>query len=301
VLACGGFAQDNKRRSEIYPHLQRDGGAHHSPVPAGNTGDGISLAEQAGAVFRPRFPNAAAWMPVSIVPTKGGRSTPFPHLLDRYKPGVIAVTDDGHRFTNESNSYHDVGAAMIEATFNQKEPAVWLICDNRALRRYGLGYVKPAPIPIGGHLRSGYLKRGATVRELAQAIGLDAARLETCISNYNRDAARGEDLAFRRGSTAFNRFLGDPDHKPNPNVAPLDKPPFYAVRLRMGDLGTFDGIDTTPTGQVLDRSGAPIPGLFAVGNDRASIFGGTYPGAGITLGPIMTFGYVVGRALAGVD
>jgi succinate dehydrogenase/fumarate reductase flavoprotein subunit len=296
VLAAGGFAQDPKRRTDLYPHLKRSGG-HFSPVPSGNTGDGLTLAEQAGAVFRPRFPNAAAWMPVSLVPDSGGH-TPYPHLLDRYKPGVIAVTDDGRRFTNESHSYHDVGAAMIEATRDQKDAAVWLICDDRALRKYGLGFVKPAPLPIGRHLRSGYLHRGKTVADLAKGIGVDAAQLSATLRDYNMTAKKGEDQQFGRGSTTFNRFLGDPEHKPNPNVAPLDKGPFYAVRLHMGDLGSFDGIDTTVEGQVLDGEGAPIPGLYAVGNDRASIFGGAYPGAGITLGPIMTFGYVTGRALA---
>ena len=296
VLAAGGFAQDLKRRANLYPHLKR-GGKHFSPVPAGNAGDGLKLAEQAGAVFRPRFPNAAAWMPVSLVPDSGGH-TPFPHLLDRYKPGIIAVCDDGRRFTNESHSYHDVGAAMIEATSNQRDAAVWLICDHRALRKYGLGFVKPAPLPIGSHIRSGYLVRAESIIDLAQQTGVNAGQLTATLRDYNRTALRGEDPQFGRGSTTFNRFLGDSEHKPNPNVAPLDKSPYYAVRLFMGDLGTFDGIDTTVEGKVLDGDGKPILGLYAVGNDRSNIFGGTYPGAGITLGPIMTFGYVTGKALA---
>jgi len=299
VLAAGGFSQDAKRRTDLYPHLKR-GGEHYSPVPSGNTGDGLTLAEQAGAVFRPRFPNAAAWMPVSLVPDSAGH-TPFPHLLDRYKPGVIAVTDQGKRFTNESHSYHDVGAAIIDATRNQKDAAVWLICDDRALRKYGPGFVKPAPLPIGGHLRSGYLHRGNTIGELARAIGVDSVELMATVHAYNEHAAKGEDPEFGRGSTTFNRFLGDPEHKPNPNVAPLDKGPFYAVRLHMGDLGSFDGIDTTVEGQVLDGKGQPIPGLYAVGNDRAALADLAYPGAGITLGPIMTFGYVTGQALARAD
>jgi succinate dehydrogenase/fumarate reductase flavoprotein subunit len=297
VLASGGFARNRDRIAGLYPHLKR-GGEHHSPVPAGNTGDGLAMAETAGAVFRPRFPNSAAWMPVSLVPQGNGEPAAFPHLLDRYKPGVIGVGPDGRRFTNESHSYHDVGAAIIGRAADSSDATMWLVCDERALRKYGLGFVKPAPLPIGAHLRSGYLRRGRTIEELAGAIGVDPDALRETVARYNAAAGDGEDPEFGRGTTAFNRFLGDPDHRPNPNVAPLAKPPFYAVRLYMGDLGTFDGIDTTPEGQVLDGEGKAIPGLYAAGGDRASVFGGQYPGAGITLGPIMTFGYVTGNAIA---
>ncbi|MFZ2103221.1 MAG: FAD-dependent oxidoreductase, partial [Oricola sp.] len=126
VLAAGGFANDVERIRAAYPHLRR-GGEHFSPVPSGNTGDGIRLAEGAGGRFDIAYPNASAWMPVSRVKTDGGREVAFPHLLDRYKPGVIAVLKNGRRFTNESESYHDVGAAMIEACEGETETAAWLI------------------------------------------------------------------------------------------------------------------------------------------------------------------------------
>ena len=151
-----------------------------------------------------------------------------------------------------------------------------------------------------GFTRNGYLKTGKTLKELAQAAGIDAATLEATVAEYNRGAVRGEDPAFHRGSTSFNRYLADPDHKPNPCVGPIGKGPFYACKIIMGDLGTFDGLTTTVEGQVVDRGGSPIPGLYAVGNDRASIMGGNYPGAGITLGPAMTFGFITGRHLAGL-
>ena len=115
---------------------------------------------------------------------------------------------------------------------------------------------------------------------------------------FNEGAAKGEDRQFGRGTTSFNRYLADPEHKPNPCVAPVAKGPFYALKVVMGDLGTFDGLRTTVQGQVVADGNHPIPGLFAVGNDRASIMGGNYPGAGITLGPIMTFGYVTGNYIA---
>ncbi|MFT4149923.1 MAG: FAD-dependent oxidoreductase [Paracoccaceae bacterium] len=289
VLACGGYANDLARRAGVYAHL-RAGGEHHSPVPAGNTGDGIRLGEEAGGAFDAEYPQPAAWMPVSRVPGKGV----FPHLLDRYKPGMIAVLSDGRRFTNESESYHDVGAAISAAG----EGGAWLICDHRAIRKYGLGHVKPAPMPLWMWTRSGYLKKGRTLADLARACGIDAGGLQATVQGYNLGARQGRDDQFHRGETSFNRYLADPDNQPNPCVAPVEQGPFYAVRLEMGDLGTFDGLKTDVPGRVLDRQGAAIPGLFAVGNDRASIMGGNYPGAGITLGPAMTFGWITGRYLA---
>jgi succinate dehydrogenase/fumarate reductase flavoprotein subunit len=300
VLACGGFPHDVERIMRAYPHLAR-GGQHLSPSPSGNTGDGVKMAEQVGGTCDIRFPNAAAWMPVSKVPMGSGKFGAFPHLVDRYKPGVIAVNRRGKRFTNESNSYHDTGAAMIADNEGQTETAAWLICDHVTIRKYGLGYAKPAPVPVGIYLRNGYLQAAPTLRALAGQVGIDADGLEQTVRQYNTGAVMGEDREFGRGSTAFNRFLGDPENKPNPNVAPIGKGPYYALNLLMGDLGTFDGLTTDTVGRVLARDSRPIPGLYAVGNDRASIMGGNYPGAGITLGPIMTFGYITGRHLAGIE
>ncbi|WP_018633665.1 FAD-dependent oxidoreductase [Neomegalonema perideroedes] len=291
VLACGGYAQDLARRAQVYSHLKAEG-EHVSPVPSGNTGDGIRLGEEAGGVFEAEFPQPAAWMPVSRPPGGGV----FPHLLDRYKPGMIAVLSNGRRFVNESESYHDVGEAMSASG----EASAWLICDRRTIRKYGLGHAKPAPMPLFLWTRGGYLKTGATLEDLARACGIDPAGLKATVESYNQDARAGRDPQFHRGETAFNRYLADPDHKPNPCVAPVERGPFYAVKMEMGDLGTFDGLKTTAPGEVLDRRGGVIPGLFAVGNDRASIMGGNYPGAGITLGPAMTFGWITGRRLAGL-
>lgn len=299
VLAAGGFAHDVEKIRKAYPHLRR-GGEHLSPVPEGNTGDGIDLGTSVGGKFDTHFSSTSAWMPVSKVPVGGGKFVPFPHLLDRYKPGIVAVLKNGKRFTNESESYHDVGAALIAACDGESETACWLIADKPTIRKYGLGFAKPAPVPLGKYLSNGYLKSGKTLAELASACGIDPAGLETAIAAYNVDARQGQDPAFHKGSTAFNRYLADPEHQPNPCVGPVEEGPFYALKVIMGDLGTFDGLQTTVQGQVLDVQGEAIPGLFAVGNDRASIMGGNYPGAGITLGPAMTFGFITGRHLAGV-
>ena len=299
VLACGGFPHDVQRIAKAYPHVAR-GGEHLSPTPTSNTGDGVAMAEAVGGTADIRFADSAAWMPVSRVDYGGGEVGVFPHLLDRYKPGVIGVLRNGKRFTNESNSYHDVGAAMVRACAEQgqKDTAMWLVCDKATLGKYGLGFVKPAPMPIGKFLRNGYLLQGATLAELAKNAGIDAAGLEQTVRDFNVGATQGDDPAFGRGSTSFNRYLADPSHQPNPCVAPVQQGPFYAVKVIMGDLGTFDGIKTSVVGEVLRRDGAPIDGLYAVGNDRASIMGGNYPGAGITHGPNMTFGYATAHHIA---
>ena len=290
VLACGGFPQDKARRARLFTH-----GEHFSPAPESNTGDGLRMAEAAGARIDESLPNAAAWVPVSIVQRAGGGTGLFPHFIDRAKPGVIAVTRKGARFVNEGNSYHD----FVQALMRQKETSAWLIADHRAIRAYGLGFVKPRPLPLKPHLESGYLKRGATVGELARAAGIDSPALEATVAKFNRHAHEGKDPAFGKGSTAYNRFYGDPDIQPNICVAPLAQAPFYAVKVVIGDLGTYDGIATNGNAQVLDGNKRPIPGLYAAGNDALSIMGGNYPGPGITLGPAMTFGWLAARHLAG--
>lgn len=297
VLACGGFPQDVKRIAKAYPHL-RSGGEHLSPTPVSNTGDGVRMAETVGAEATIRFKDSAAWMPVSKVDYGNGEIGVFPHLLDRYKPGVIGVLRTGQRFSNESNSYHDVGVDMIRACEGQPETAMWLVCDKTTLGKYGLGFVKPSPMPIGKFVRNGYLLTGETLSDLAHAAGIDADGLQATVQAYNVGATDGKDLQFGRGTSAFNRYLADPEQQPNPCVAPIQKGPFYAVKVVMGDLGTFDGIQTSVLGEVKKQDGSVIAGLYAVGNDRASIMGGKYPAAGITHGPNMTFGYVTGNHLA---
>jgi succinate dehydrogenase/fumarate reductase flavoprotein subunit len=299
VLACGGFPHDVSRRRRLFPHAST-GVEHWSPAPAGNTGDGLRLAESAGAHIEQDLPNAAAWVPVSRVPRGDGTTGLFPHFIDRAKPGVVAVTRRGHRFVNEADSYHDFVQAMMAAIGRAGEPTAFLLADHRAIRRYGLGFAKAFPLPLTPHLRSGYLLRGATPAELAERAGIDAAALQITLDEYNRHARAGRDPAFGKGGTAYNRFLGDASVAPNPCVAPLDEPPYYAVQIVIGDLGTYAGIRTDGRARVLGERGQPIPGLYAAGNDMSSIMGGNYPAGGITLGPAMTFGYIAGCDLAGV-
>jgi succinate dehydrogenase/fumarate reductase flavoprotein subunit len=281
----------------MFPHAPT-GREHWSPGPAGNTGDGLRLAESAGGRIEDTLPNAAAWVPVSITKRADGSQGVMPHFIDRAKPGVIAVMRDGKRFANEGNSYHDFVQEMMKAAKPGEEIAAFLICDHHALRQYGLGCVPPFPMPIGRHLGSGYLKRGATLADLAGQTGIDARALEATVATFNATAAEGRDPDFGKGSRAYNRYQGDALHGPNPCIAPIQHGPFYAIKLVIGDLGTYAGIRTDAHARALDAAGHPIAGLYAAGNDMASIMGGNYPGAGITLGPALTFGYIAGRHLA---
>ena len=298
VLACGGFPHDLARRQKLFPHAA-DGTQHWSPGPTGNTGDGLRLAESAGGSIDNTLPNAAAWVPVSITTRKDGSKGVMPHFIDRAKPGVIAVTKDGLRFANEANSYHDFLQDMMKAARPGEEISAYLICDHRTLRKYGLGCVPPAPMPIARFLRTGYLMRGADLAELAKQASIDAGALAKTVAAFNESAREGRDPAFGKGSRAYNRYMGDALHAPNPCIAPVERAPFYAIRLAIGDLGTYAGIRTDAQARALDADGQVIGGLYAAGNDMASIMGGNYPGAGITLGPALTFGYIAGKHMAG--
>lgn len=298
VLACGGYPHDAARRAQTFAYTPT-GREHWSAAPRANTGDGIRMGEAIGAHFDDSLDTPAAWAPVSLVPKgKGQPEAAFPHLIERAKPGVIAVTRGGKRFVNEASSYHDFMGALIGTTQPGEEVCAWLVCDHRFQRRYGLGFSKPFPFPLGPYRRSGYLKQASTLHELARHCGIDPQGLAETVSAYNGYAKDGFDPQFHKGSTPYNRVQGDARHGPNPCVAPIVDGPFYAVKLLPGSLGTFAGLSTDAQSRVLDEAHTPIRGLYAVGNDSASMMGGCYPSGGITLGPAMTFGYLAGIALA---
>jgi succinate dehydrogenase/fumarate reductase flavoprotein subunit len=240
--------------------------------------------------------------PVSLMSRRDGSTAIFPHLvLDRQKPGVIAVNKAGRRFTNEANSYHLFVEAMHESDRSTKTVPAFLICDSRALRKYGLGMARPGARSHRALVESGYLFAADSVEALARKIDVDVANLATTIDAMNAAAASGLDPEFGKGSTAYNRYLGDADNKPNPCLGPIRSPPFYAVRVWPGDIGTATGLRTDRYARVLNEAGDPIGGLYACGSDMNSIMAGHYPAGGITLGPALTFGYIAGRHAATVD
>lgn len=294
VLASGGFPHDLRRRAARFPRSD----THLSLAAPAATGDGLALGESVGGVQADGLAAAGAWCPVSSVDWPDGRRGAFPHIIDRGKPGVIGVLADGRRFCNEGLGYHDYVRDMLDALPPEAEPASWLVCDHRFLRRYGLGIVRPAPVPIGGWLRSGYLRRGSTLPALARACGIDPEGLARTVDRFNAGARRGEDPEFGRGTTPYMRLQGDPEVAPNPCLRPIEKPPFYAVKVVPGSFGTFAGLQTDGAARVLDARGAPIAGLYAAGTDMACVMGGFYPAGGINLGPALTFGFIAGRHAA---
>lgn len=300
ALACGGFPHDTVRKAQLLPHAPT-GHEHFSAAGRGNTGDGLYLGESAGGQVARDLPQAAALAPVSLVPRTDGSTGHFPHLIERAKPGLIAVRSDGRRFVNEADSYHDFMQGLLSATPAGAPVQAWLLCDRNFFERFGLGAAKPWPVPKGHWLRTGYLKRGHTLAELSQACGIDAQQLQATVNRYNAMAREGRDLDFGKGETAYNRVQGEVrPGQPNACMAPLEQGPFYAVRVVAGSLGTFAGLRTDAQARVLGAGGAPIPGLYAVGNDMNSMMAGNYPSGGITLGPAMTFGFIAGHHAASV-
>ena len=298
VLATGGFPHDPARKRALLPH-DPQGDAHFSAASRGNTGDGLRLGEAMGGTVANDLCQAAALAPVSLVPQPDGSVTHFPHLIERAKPGLMAITRLGQRFTNEADPYHDFMQSLIQALPADEPVQAWLVCDHRFIRRWGLGAVKPAPMPLAKWLANGYLQQGASLQELAERCGIQADTLQATVARYNVMAHTGSDAEFGKGETPYNRIQGDAAHPgPNPCMAALQQAPLYAVRVVAGSLGTFAGLRCNAHAQVLNAQGQAIAGLYAGGNDMNSIMGGHYPSGGITLGPAMTFGYIAAHHAA---
>ena len=297
VLAGGGFTGDEQLRHKYFPH-DHGGGEHFTPTQ-GHDGSSARMALNHGGRINSNVSSVASWAPVTVFQNlRNGAQRLFPHLRQIGLPGMITVDRNGERFGNEALSYHDFGRQMLDHMKNETSVEAWIIGDEKLMHKYGIGYAKPWPIPRQPFYSMDYLVKGRTIEELAGRIGVNAAGLKDTISKFNRDAIAGNDTEFGRGSTAYNHFRGDMDHKPNPNLAPLDKPPYYAAKVRMGDLGTFAGIDIDAHNAVIRGDGSRIPGLYSVGAAAVSVFGGGYPGYGSHIGPALVFGYRMGRDIA---
>ena len=295
VLATGGIAWNTALRARLFPAPARQ----YSLAAEGNTGDGITTALRCGAGLDEARASAGLWMPCSIRTRPDGTAAVFPHIvLDRAKPGLIAVNSAGRRFVNESDSYHDFVMAMLESHRTTPSVPAYLICDRSFIRDYGIGLVHPGTRNLSGFLRDGYLIEAPGPRELAARIGADPDAFEQTVAAHNEDARTGVDRAFGRGTSEMNRINGDPANQPNPCMRPIGPGPFYAVAVWPADLGSSAGLQGNNDGQVLTGNGQPIPGLYACGNDLASVFQGTYPGPGTTLGPALVFGWRIARHAA---
>lgn len=296
LLAAGGFSGDREMRQKYFPH---DGtGANHVTPTVGNDGDSYRLARQLGGQFDSSPHQPAAWAPVTTWRNLRGQDRIFPHLRAFGLPGLIAVNGAGRRFANESHSYHDFGVQMLQDDGPSENTTGYIIADRKAMRAYGVGYAKPWPLPTWYYKKVGYLVSAGTLDELARKIGVPAERLRETVNEFNADAAQGVDSKFQRGSNWFHHFKGDMEHKPNPNLETIDRAPYYAVQIRMGDLGTYAGLAVNERSEVVDSDGQPITGLYAAGTAAVSVFGGGYPGYGANIGPAMVFGHQVGRDIA---
>ncbi len=288
ILAAGGFSGNAGLRKQWLP----EHGAQRTVAHAGNDGGGIELGVALNAAVEVDHASNAFWMPVSTLRRADGSIANFPHIaLDRAKPGSLAVDASGQRFTNEANSYHHFCEAMLEQMAEATGNRVFLIADMPFVRRYGIGMIRPTARPARRFTESGYLFRSDSPRSLAEKLGVDGSALERTLVRYNEIAGRGVDPDFHRGESALNRHNGDVTHSPNPCLRALKLDDLCAVELTVADLGTSAGLATDDRARVLDNSAQPIPGLYACGNDMASMMQGAYPGPGTTLGPGMTFAW----------
>jgi 3-oxosteroid 1-dehydrogenase len=284
VLAGGGFPASAELRGRFLPDAVR-----HTPAYEGCVGETLRLGQEAGGVLGDPSEDNALWFPGSIATRPDGSTAVYPHIvLDRAKPGLVAIGRSGRRFADEAASYHEFTRAMLRTG---NAPA-WLVCDSRFLWKYGLGMILPLTVRLGRYLASGYLRAADTVEALARAIDVDAAGLAETVRRHNEFARTGTDADFGKGGNPYDRANGDPARRPNPCLGPIARPPFYTLRVEPTPLGTSLGLRTDASARVLDAAGRPVAGLYAVGNDMHSVMGGEYPGAGAQLGVGMTFAYL---------
>jgi succinate dehydrogenase/fumarate reductase flavoprotein subunit len=288
ILATGGFSRHAKLRKSLLPAPI----AEHSPLPETITGDGVEMGQGAGGILGHGHAENCFWTPVSIRPRKDGSTAVFPHfVMDRGKPGLIAVNQNAQRFVSEAVDYHLFAKAM----YNSGSVPCYFICDAPFIRKYGLGMVYPKATNLRKAVIDRYIEKSNTIENLAQKLDLDPAALSIQIQKHNRYAETGKDKDFQKGENPYEQNLGDPNHKPNPCIGPISTPPFFAIRVFAGDIGASIGLVTDENARVLDSSREPVPGLYACGNDMDSIMAGIYPGPGITIGPAMTFGYIAAK------
>jgi succinate dehydrogenase/fumarate reductase flavoprotein subunit len=236
-------------------------------------------------------------MPSSVMKQFDGHLSVFPHImLDRAKPGLLAVGGNGRRFVNEANSYHDVVQEMLRSN----SVPCFFVCDRSFITDFGLGLVHPGTRDLRRFMDAGYLLEGGTIADLAKKIGVDGEALAQTIERYNGYAETGVDEEFGRGMSELNRFNGDPTNKPNPCLRKIETGPYYAVAVWPSDLAGAVGLRTDSRARVLQSSGAPLKGLYAAGADAASIFKGTYPGPGTMIGPALVFAWRAAMDAAGV-
>ncbi|ANZ41042.1 3-ketosteroid-delta-1-dehydrogenase [Lentzea guizhouensis] len=282
IMGSGGFEHNAAMRAQ---YQQQPIGTQWTVGAKENTGDGHRAGQRLGAAFD--LMDDAWWGPAIPVP-----GTPYFCLAERTLPGGLMINQAGRRFVNEAAPYSDVVHVMYDK--NPTAPCIpaWLVVDQNYRNRYLFADIAPAlPLPDGWY-QNGAVVRNWSLDGLASAIGVPAAALKATVSRFNSQALIGRDPDFKRGDSAYDHYYTDPAVIPNSCLAPLWAPPFYAFKIVPGDLGTKGGMVTDARARVLRPDGSVIPGLYAAGNVSSAVMGRSYAGAGSTIGPAMTFGYI---------
>ena len=296
VLATGGIGWSEELRNRFLPESAR----RYSLAPECNTGDGIRAGERISGEIDSKLESPALWMPCSVMKQPDGHLSVFPHImLDRAKPGLLAVDASGRRFVNEADSYHDFVEAMLRSNRSPSSVPSYLVCDATFISDFGIGLVHPGTRNLRRFTEAGYLIDGATIPDLATKIGADGKALAQTIERYNCYADTGTDEEFGRGTSALNRFNGEASNKPNPCLRRIGPGPYYAVAVWPADLASSVGLRTDSRARVLRSDGQPLKGLYAAGTDSVSIFKGTYPGPGTMVGPAIVFAWRAAMDAAG--
>jgi len=302
LLNSGGFSRNREMREAFQAKPNPWRWTNATP---GDTGEMIQAAMRLGAAVD--CMNESWWVITSLGPGESlpqgalsadGTAIPFMHHLDLSLPYSIMVDQHGQRYCDEAGAYMEIGQRMYRrhAETGKAVPS-WVIMDSRQRQYYPWGTASPGQVPQNW-LESGYLKRADDLASLAAQCGIDGGGLASTIERYNGFCRAGKDEDFGRGGRAFDRAHGDPTVKPNPNLGPIERAPFYAVAMYPGDVGTAGGVVTDEFARVLRAGGSVIEGLYATGNSTASVMGRCYPGAGASIGASFVFGYIAAHHAA---
>ncbi|MFJ6084363.1 3-oxosteroid 1-dehydrogenase [Streptomyces sp. NPDC092369] len=290
VVGSGGFEHNAAMRAQ---YQRQPIGTDWTVGAKENTGDGIRAGQQAGGALA--LMDDAWWGPAIPLP-----DDPYFCLAERTLPGGLMINAAGSRFVNEAAPYSDVVHTMYDRNPTDPDIPAWLVVDQNYRNRYLFRDIAPTFVLPDDWYGSGAAHKAWSFDALAASIGVPAAALRTTVNRFNSQALLGKDPDFHRGDSAYDHYYTDPAVLPNSCLAPLWLPPYYAFRIVPGDLGTKGGLVTDARARVLRSDGSVIPGLYAAGNASAAVMGHSYAGAGSTIGPAMTFGYIAARDLAGV-
>lgn len=295
ILAAGGFERNQEMRERYLPKPTQASWTAAAPT---NTGDTIVAGMEIGAATE--FMDRAWWSPTVPVP---GHDKSWAVMIERCSPGCVIVNKKGKRFANEAMPYLEFGDAQLadEAAGNGAVPA-WMVFDGHFRWKYAAGPLLPAQIAPDRSLPKEWegdiYFKADTLEALAAKINVDPAGLRDTVEKMNGYAETGKDLEFDKGGNVYDRYYGDPTVKPNPCLGPLKKAPWYALKLNPGDIGTKGGLKADEKARVISKDGAPISGLYVIGNNSAALMGPSYPGPGSTLGPAMVMGYIAAADIA---